>query len=728
MKNLLKRFTHKFIIDDKGAVSIYLIIITLLLFLFNAVLIDFARILVAERQTEEAARTALRSTMSSYNKALQDKGLFAFEGDAGKANQLFKSVFTENIKAGEDGAFNLVGLSPVDSEITTNLDMGRSLANESILTYQILEEMKYKAPVEVGEALIESFLSISSVVEQASDFSKVAADVNGKAKEREEKLDEAIKYLEEAKNTLEGIRPKITGEENSIYPAVNNIKDIMTNKNTYRKHYKNDEIDDEDEDDETKEQNNKDQEQAEEFKANAKFLIETLIEQVKLADASLVVALVFIKDAETLNNEVIDIINDPSSGNTDYDDAKNISDQAGDGESMLDALDDYILDEVVFTDVIAAVEAAIYKIDANNIRSDTLLPKLKKDFLAEIEANFGASFFKRVNDTRTYYQDILGHITSAIDMLEEERAEYKENQEEIDAEEEKGDDALEENKDLMDEIEDAIEAGKGVGSDNSKYADLSSKAANYGNAIAENALNFEMTDKDKTADDAMSFIDTLFKEIGSLLVSGRDKVYVNEYILLRFKSHNFKLNGVTANSFENNQVEYIIYGFNTHGANYFAALSEIFAVRFGINLAAAFLKPENKVFGPFFWVAALADALAQTAVDMSRLTAGERIDLFPRVKGVKFKVMPTMDYKDHLRLFLFAHAKGARFERLMAVLDDGTGADLVEKTTYITGQATASIKLWFLPQVAEVLGRSNIINGRVEGNKFIIEKEVHYSY
>lgn len=727
MKNLLKKFTHKFIVDDKGAVSIYLIIITLLLFLFNAVLIDFARIIVAERQTEEAAKTALRSTMSSYHNSLQDKGLFGFDGDQSKADAIFKEVFAENLKSGDDNAFHLIGLSPVDGEITTTLD--RNLASEEILTYQILEEMKYKAPVEVGEALIKSFLSISSVVEQASDFSNVAKEVNGKAKDREEKLDEALEYLEKAKKILQDIDPIINGRANSTYPKVNNIEDIMTKKGTYRKYYTNKDNDDEELDEEELEAKEKEKENAELFQENARKLIEDLITEVIAADVELLLALTVIKEAEELNNEVKETINNMSS-NGDYDDAKSISDQAGEGDSdsLMGALEDYILDEELFTELIEAIEAAIDKLDRNSIRTDTLLPKLEKDFLEEIDNHFAANFTKRVNNVRTYHEVILGHIERAINILKEKRAEYKENKEEMEEEETKGDEALEDNKDMFEDIEEAINAGKSASNDHQKYTDLSTKAAKYGAAIAENTLKFEMTDKDDTADEAMSFLDTLFKEIGSLLLSGRDKVYVNEYILLRFKSHDFSESGVGANNFENNQVEYIIYGLTSHGANYFAALSEIFAVRFGINLAAAFLKPEGKVFGPFLWVYALADALASTIGDMERLTNGKTIDLFPSVKGMKFKPMPTMSYKDHLRLFLFVHAKGKRFERLMAVLDDGTGADLTEKSTYISGNATSTIKLWFLPQVADMLSKTNVISGRVEGNKYFIEKEVHFSY
>lgn len=719
-KRFLKRFTHKFVVDDKGAVSIYLIVITLLLFIFNAVLIDFARIIAAERQTEEAAKTALRSTMSSYNKALQDKGLFGFEGGQSAADDIFKKVFTENLTVSQDGdTFNLVGLSPVDGEVSTILELDRSLANKTVLEYQILEEMKYKAPVEVGEALIESFLTISSVVEQASEYSDIASDVNGKAKKREEMLEKAKEYLIEANAILAGIDSKINGQGNSTYPDVNDIADIRNKKSIAFE-----EIDDDDDSDEAEEK----REDAKTFKEKAIKVIEELIDEAILANAQLHLAYAEIQEAELLNIEITALIDDVSEKNNNYNDAKEVSEQAGGNEieELMDTLDDYKIKEEFFTALYLEVDSAIDLMDSDTIQTNALIPKLEKDFLESIKEDSSATFTKRVEAVQSFHKNIIKHHNEAIRLLKEERAKFNENKGEIDEEEEAADTSLEENKELLDEIKDAVSAGQGISSDNETYTKLKEKATEYGNAMMRDALEFEMEDRDETADEAMSFIDLLFNGIGELLLSARDKAYINEYILLRFKSHDHSDGVSNANEFKNNQVEYIIYGINSYGANYLAALSEIFAVRFAIHFTAALLKPKTKIFGPLVWAAALASAFAETAKDMKTLTKGRSVVMFPIKLGGK--TFPRIDYKGHLRLFLFAHPEGARMERLMAVLDHTTESNLAEKPTYITGKATSSIKLWFLPTVVDMLGRSKIIEGRVEGNHFLIEKEVHFSY
>src|SRR5699024_2839965 len=106
------------------------------------------------------------------------------------------------------------------------------------------------------------------------------------------------------------------------------------------------------------------------------------------------------------------------------------------------------------------------------------------------------------------------------------------------------------------------------------------------------------------------------------------------YILMRFKSHDFSKKDVSGYTFENNQVEFMMYGQQAFAANHLAAMTEIFAVRFAINLADALISPTNKVFGPLFWVSALAQALAYTIEDMTQIGNGDHIAImrkFPRI-------------------------------------------------------------------------------------------------
>ncbi|MFD2046159.1 DUF5702 domain-containing protein [Ornithinibacillus salinisoli] len=746
MKSIIKKFWHKFFINEHGAVSIYLIIIALMLLLFNAVLIDYARILVAERQTEEAAKTALRSTMSSYNTSLQNKGLFAFDGDQGGAESIFADVFQKNLSTGEGEQFNFLGLSPVEVEISLDIHLERSLANKDILRYQILEEMKYKAPVEVGEALIKNFLSVSEQVEQASDYAKISKELNDDAKEREETLDEAEELIKEAKNLLDSIHGEIHNSTTSTYPNVQVIEDILEHHVKYTDDLEDienaeedsgsDDGDGESGGDEAEEIDVEElKERTQTFKNQSLSLLDDLIATSRDAVEKLEEALELIEEAEETNSDMQDKlddhINNGSSG--DYDNAKDISEDLNEstvGENTEGSLDDYVYDEELFTNVKDAVESAIRSLKVESgPRTDALIPKLENDFRPAIADNFDRNKGRIIRDvgfSREYHSTTTTKVEEALELLENGRSEYKENEEEIAEKEDEADEGMDESKSQLDEIEDAINNAAGAAGDNQKLAELGQKANEYGEAIEANNSEFSMEDRDDTADEAMSFIDTLFNNLGDLLLTARDEVYINEYILMRFNSHDFDKSGFEANAFENNQVEYIIYGKELHGMNYFAALSEIFAVRFAINLAAGFMQPEARGFGPFIWAYALSYAFGATANDMRILTNGDPIEVFP-IRGRGSEIL-TMDYKDHLRLFLFAHPEGGKFQRLMAVLDSETGENLIENPTYISAQATSSMKLWFLPQIIDLIESANAISGRIEGNTFFIEKEVNFSY
>lgn len=80
----------------EGSVSVFLIMVLAFVFLFNAVLIDYARIAAVNVQEERLARAAIRSVMSAYDIELRENyGLFAFGG--GDGNQLLSKVLNDNL-------------------------------------------------------------------------------------------------------------------------------------------------------------------------------------------------------------------------------------------------------------------------------------------------------------------------------------------------------------------------------------------------------------------------------------------------------------------------------------------------------------------------------------------------------------------------------------------------------------------------------------------------------
>ncbi|SDZ18103.1 hypothetical protein SAMN05421736_10796 [Evansella caseinilytica] len=82
----------------------------------------------------------------------------------------------------------------------------------------------------------------------------------------------------------------------------------------------------------------------------------------------------------------------------------------------------------------------------------------------------------------------------------------------------------------------------------------------------------------------------------------------------------------------------------------------------------------------------------------------------------------------YLRFSLFVHPEGNKLARVMARIHQNTDTNLMEQATYVEGTVTASVQLWFLPGITNMLGQAGIINGRVENNRFYIDNEIIYSY
>ncbi len=224
----MRRFLYKLKYDTKGAVTIFFVMIIALVFAFNAVLIDYARIMSAEQQSEYALQSAVRSAMASYDNDLRDYGLFGVDGNAIESE--YQDLLETNIEAtSNDEAFSFTDPN-VES---ASIDFSRELADKDILEHQILEEMKYKAPVEIAKELIEKFSFLTTAVKETSAFVDAAEKIQDDFEEREELLDETEETYDKVLSDLETFKLNLTNSEYSVYPNVNYYRDIVHHYNTY---------------------------------------------------------------------------------------------------------------------------------------------------------------------------------------------------------------------------------------------------------------------------------------------------------------------------------------------------------------------------------------------------------------------------------------------------------------------------------------------------------------
>jgi hypothetical protein len=111
--------------------------------------------------------------------------------------------------------------------------------------------------------------------------------------------------------------------------------------------------------------------------------------------------------------------------------------------------------------------------------------------------------------------------------------------------------------------------------------------------------------------------------------------------------------------------------------------------------------------------AAIIYGLEHTILDM--LSFAQK-GTAPLSKYVKVE----LSYKDYLRLFMLLHggSQEQRLARMIAVIEQNCGITLAEVPSGVTGEATVSMQLWFLPGVMKLLNRGQSMGGRVVGNRY----------
>jgi hypothetical protein len=177
-----------------GSVNVFLIGITAALFLCMAVLIDFARIAAFERLAESAVYSGVRSALSAYDGTLYERyGLFARGGtDSG---EIFNRVVTAAMKPeNTDRGLKLLRTDMTSGEVSP----GDTLGLHAVLERQILEEMKYKAPIDFTLELAERFQVISPGLKEAAHAADTMKRLQELFDSRQRHLEEALRNQKEA--------------------------------------------------------------------------------------------------------------------------------------------------------------------------------------------------------------------------------------------------------------------------------------------------------------------------------------------------------------------------------------------------------------------------------------------------------------------------------------------------------------------------------------------------
>lgn len=202
---------NKILKETRGAVAIFLVIILVPMMTVSCLFVDISRVKLAKALVDSAGDLTLNSALTQYDSLLQEYyGLFATSQTIDETLAKMDEYFIKCIKSAglsDDDAQlyskKLIGsfTSGSDESITDFLNIivnpadfemkrtpGGSICNPTLLKSQIVNFMKYRAPINGGLSLISSLKSFSNLsketelIDKRKEYYEAEEKVNTKCK------------------------------------------------------------------------------------------------------------------------------------------------------------------------------------------------------------------------------------------------------------------------------------------------------------------------------------------------------------------------------------------------------------------------------------------------------------------------------------------------------------------------------------------------------------------
>lgn len=217
--------------SEHGAVTVFLAGALVIIIAFMGMLVDLARMRVAESQARRAAQLALDAVMTDYSRRLrEDYGLFGYSGgDAARSNEKINAVFNEymtaNLKMDAEESSNdefrklimtITGMEKLRYGDMLNMSVENTgtagtgicaLSDPDVMYQQILEFSKYRVPINMAvKGTLNSISEFTEKMDQiendmeALELISKLADPTMKYYLQQEELSEALQKLDEALN------------------------------------------------------------------------------------------------------------------------------------------------------------------------------------------------------------------------------------------------------------------------------------------------------------------------------------------------------------------------------------------------------------------------------------------------------------------------------------------------------------------------------------------------
>ncbi|CAN7689512.1 hypothetical protein [Paenibacillus sp. LjRoot56] len=750
----------RFLRAENGTVSVYLILIIVPIFLFQAVLIDFARIKVAEKETESALHAAARSVMSSFDPELQKRGLYGMGLSQEASEKLLNDVFIQNLSGGvSENAFHFINTKAVDGAL--RVTPVYTLASHVIFEGQLLEDMKIKAPIEYTLEIVDKFQKsgVREPFQMGSQFAKEASELEKLIEQRESLLDEAWQSAEEfyvrttefhsyysarvaeldklsgeiGIHTVDEVRSEISQVQENLRSLTASIRNMDLSlaslvqagpeaAASIRS---------------LAEAKSRLEEQAGMLSQKLNEL-EALVQKIMTYTALIIRTKLEVaadeKVVQQLQQVIEPILRQAKQKNDEIrSELTGISSTSTQGNSS-------VYD--VFQHVSLIGDDYFYKYQT----SIAAISALFSSFRSAVESVvlYTTVNTSKVNQANDSYLTVANDFHAKQSPLEKSRMDANEAT--------TTDKQTQKNKiqAIMDKAKQAIggcSLTSTQSSDSVTYSKLQGdsgfyqkyRQANAQDTTIGNNVAYDIEKAEPTSLRAMDMLGLLNSAAEVL----RDELYVNEYALTKF---NFRTYGLEkdprgnpklsnelvdpgTHALVNQEVEYLLYGFSSCVANMSSAYAEIFSLRLAIRTVEALLDPKKELLqigSPLLvFLAAAAQGAAEAFVDMNALVKGEAVELSSKLISSALQ----LTYKDYLRLFLMLHSNNTKLmSRMQALHELETGKDLNQQTSYIQANATSEIRLWFIPQVMKLLDGTGLLGCKVVGTHCQMNRAAVVSY
>ncbi|OEF99072.1 hypothetical protein BHF71_02500 [Vulcanibacillus modesticaldus] len=742
--------------SERGSVSIFLIMVVTVIFIFNAVLIDYARILAAKNQSERTVQAAVRSVLSSYDSDLYNTyGLFGFSGDE---KDIFTYVVEKNLQT-SPGYFNLIETKIVKDSISVELD--HQLGYHEVFEQQIMEEMKYKAPVDFTLELLSYFKGLSLVMKEASKTTVVLKNIKDQYELRQVLLEETIQYQMKSADLVKS--QSISSLEDLDY-IVDNYKEYVKDYIEYM----NLSVEKEENLEQLKKKIKLYQNKATETIQNIYDDYHSILEK---HNEYLFDAVERLDNASKANKQIKSVISD---NNLNQD--KNQYDKVNDEKNNLTEINKTINElKKVTDDLERTTDLVITDEFFENLKGDITEQKRKYAKMVENIENLQMMVSQAIylennnqlseaiiNQTIKQMKGIIGQISSLNREYRKEFVKYSQSGNKIFETKQEIADMLQLDKNQIEQQEKtatkklqtindlfkAMETIKSIDDDFNRVEEFYSQYLDFNSTKDYSIDNNLDLDPVEVSKDAMEEMDQLFLNLADFIDKITNELYINEFAYSKFNHFNpsnikdlltipnkkdinlqydqLKIDELSdLLGFNQQELEYIVYGSHTVGGNISKAFRDIFLIRLAINTMEGFTDSKVRSLShPLaILMGAISYGISRSISDIVNMINGEEVFLANKLLKVQF------GYDDYLRLLLLIHSnKMNKLSRIQAVIQYKTNKDLRYIATYVRGTTTTSIELWFLTGVMSALNYIGVIDGRIRGKDYIITKTAAMSY